>query len=149
MADAAEFVKIIKKAAAEAVSAEKPVYICFGKVTEVSPLKILVEQKMTLGAAQLILSQHLTDYECEMTVEDCTEDHTAAHSHKLELLLEGDDIKDGVELKGTARETELTHCHRITGRKSFIVHNGLAVGDEVILLRQQGGQKFLVWDRIV
>ncbi|MDE6724823.1 MAG: DUF2577 domain-containing protein [Ruminiclostridium sp.] len=150
MADAAELVKIIKKAATEAVNAEKPVLVCFGKVTEVAPLKILVEQKMTLGAAQLILSRHLTDYECEMTVEDCTENHTATHSHKLDLLLDGDgDIKDGVELKGTAGETELTHCHKITGRKSFIVHNGLAVGDEVILLRQQGGQKFLVWDRIV
>lgn len=152
MADAAELVKIIKKAATEAVNAEKPVWVCFGKVTEVAPLKILVEQKMTLGAAQLILSRHLTDYECEMTVEDCTENHTAAHSHKLELSLEGDDdnnIKDGIELGGTTMEIELTHCHKITGRKSFIVHNGLAVGDEVILLRQQGGQKFLVWDRIV
>lgn len=149
MADAAEFVKIIKKAAAEAVSAEKPVYICFGKVTEVSPLKILVEQKMTLGAAQLILSQHLTDYECEMTVDDCTEDHAETHSHKLNLSLDGDDdIKDSIELKGTIGEAELTHRHKFSGRKSFIVHNGLAVGDEVILLRQQGGQKFLVWDRI-
>ena len=110
MADAAEFVKIIKKAAAEAVNAEKPVNICFGKVTGVSPLKILVEQKMTLGAAQLILSRHLTDYKCEVTAESCTEDHLSL-------------------------------------RKSVIVHNGLAVGDEVILLRQQGGQKFLVWDR--
>lgn len=149
MADAAELVKIIKKAAAEAVNAEKPVRVCFGKVTGVSPLKILVEQKMTLGAAQLILSRHLTDYECEMTVEDCTENHTSAHTHKLVLSLEGDDdIKDSTQLKGTAEETRLTHCHKITGRKSVVVHNGLAVGDEVILLRQQGGQKFIVWDKV-
>ena len=148
MADAAEFVKIIKKAATEAVNAEKPVRICFGKVTEVAPLKILVEQKMTLVAAQLILSRHLTDHRCEMTIDDYTEDHTEIHSHNLDLSLEGDDeIKDIIEPKGTVGEAELTHCHKITGRKGFIVHNGLAVGDEVILLRQQGGQKFLVWDR--
>jgi hypothetical protein len=44
--------KTIKKAAVEATKAEKPVEICFGKVTSASPLKILVDQKMTLGAAQ-------------------------------------------------------------------------------------------------
>lgn len=146
MADAAELVKIIKKAAAEAVNAEKPVEVCFGRVTRVSPLKILVEQKMTLGAAQLILSRHLTDFECEITVEDFTENHTAGHTHGLELSLSGGDDDD---INGTVGETRLSHCHKISGRKSLIVHNGLAVGDEVILLRQQGGQKFLVWDRIV
>ena len=32
--------------------------------------------------------------------------------------------------------------------KKIIIHNGLAVGDEVILIRQQEGQKFIVVDRI-
>lgn len=103
--DAVEFVKTMKKAALEAVNASKPVEVCFGKVTSASPLKILVEQKMTLGAAQLVLSRNVTTYTTEITVG------------------------------GAAKE-------KIT------VHNGLVVGDEVILLRQQGGQKYIVMDRI-
>jgi hypothetical protein len=35
-----------------------------------------------------------------------------------------------------------------TGKKEITIHNGLVVSDEVILIRQQGGQKFIVWDRI-
>lgn len=34
------------------------------------------------------------------------------------------------------------------GTKEMVVHNGLAAGDGVVLLRQQGGQKFIVLDRI-
>lgn len=36
----------------------------------------------------------------------------------------------------------------ITGKKEITVHNSLVVGDAVILKRQQGGQKFIVWDRV-
>ena len=37
---------------------------------------------------------------------------------------------------------------RDMGKIQVTVHNGLVVGDEVILLRQQGGQKYIVVDRI-
>ena len=32
--------------------------------------------------------------------------------------------------------------------KEITIHNALEVGDEVILIRQQGGQKYIVIDRI-
>jgi len=35
------------------------------------------------------------------------------------------------------------------GRKKFIIHNNLSVGEKVVLLRMQGGQKFIVLDRAV
>ena len=85
--DATRLVKLIKQTALEAMKAEKPVNVCFGKVTSVSPLKILVEQKLTLSKAQLVQSKTVADY-------------------------------------------------------------GLAVGDEVILIRQQGGQKYVITDKI-
>lgn len=87
MADIEEFLKIVKKAAVDAVNAEKPAAVCFGKVVGTSPLEISVEQKMTLGAAQLILTN---------TVKD----------------------------------------------------NTLFVGDSVCLLRMQGGQKYMVVDKL-
>lgn len=73
MPDATELTKAIKKAASKAVKAEKPVEVCFGKVTSASPLQILVDQKFTLGAAQLVLSRNVTDFTTNVTVSWNTE----------------------------------------------------------------------------
>ena len=95
------------------MEASKPVQICFGKVMGVSPISIMVEQKLSLGQAQLILSRNVSDFTTEVSVGWTT-----------------------------------TDGHPIQGRKKITVHNGLVVGDEVILYRMQGGQKFIVIDRI-
>ena len=130
MPNAAELTKVIKRAAVEAVDASKPVQICFGKVTGVSPLKILVEQKLTLGEAQLVLTRSVT-------------------AHKIEVG--GGNIQDfyytGSAPESGALPVEPPHLHAV-GRIQITVDNGLAVGDEVILLRQQGGQKYIVVDKI-
>lgn len=105
MPDATELVRLIKKTAVDAVQAAKPANVMFGKVTSVKPLKIMVEQKLTLGASQLVLSRNVTDFQTTATIK--------------------------------GENTTIT------------VHNGLAVGDKVILIRQQGGQKFIVTDRSV
>lgn len=59
MPDAVEFVKFIKRIALEAVEAAKPVQICFGTVKSAEPLKIFVDQKMSLGENQLVLMQSI------------------------------------------------------------------------------------------
>ena len=104
MPDYSALVKAIKKAGTEAVNASGPVIIVFGKVISASPLKVLVDQKMTLGAAQLVLTGNVTDYEMSVTVEEKTQKLT--------------------------------------------IHNSLNKGEEVILLRQQGGQKYIIVDRV-
>lgn len=128
--DAVGLLKIIKRAAVEAVNATKPVEICFGKVVSISPLKINVEQKMTLGKEQLVLTRNVTDYKTQIT---------------------GGNIKDfyysGTYPDITQNPVSPPHVHAI-GRVEITVHNGLVVGDEVLLLRQQGGQKYVVVDRI-
>ena len=96
----------IKKAALDAVEAGKPSDFCFGKVTNTSPLTISIEQKMTLGVAQLILTRNVTDYQTRITMED-------------------------------------------EEPKQMTIHNALRIGDEVILVRKKGGQKYLVLDRVV
>lgn len=133
MPDAVELIKAVKRAALEAVRASKPAEVCFGEVTGTAPLKIAVEQKMILGHAQLILTRNVTDYKVEMTVDHHTE------------------IQEEVQGDGTGEETSgiKEHIHAYQGKKQFTVHNGLGVGDEVLLLRQQGGQKYIVVDRIV
>mgnify|MGYP001038210315 FL=1 len=131
MADSTELVRLMKQAALDAVAAAKPVEVCFGKVTSASPLKILVEQKMTLGAAQLVLSRHVTEYV------------TAISSGNIQDFYYEGTPPDVVTLP----VKPIPHVHAI-GKIQITVHNGLAVGDEVILIRQQGGQKYIVWDRI-
>lgn len=143
MADANELVETLKRAAVEAVRATKPVNVCFGKVTGVTPLKINVEQKMTLGQKQLVLSRSVTDYEVAVMVNMETASALGTHAHTVHGE---DDAGDAIDL--VTEQSNLIHAHVIAGRKTVTVHNGLVVGDEVILLRQQDGQKFIVLDRV-
>lgn len=136
MADAVEFMKIVKRAAIDAVNVSKPVEICFGKVVSTNPLQVSVDQKLLLDKNQLILSKNVTDFKIEITVNHTTESSLGNHNHNLNGC------------SGNIEETNLSHCHSYEGKKLFTVHNGLAVGDEVILLRQQGGQKYIVADKI-
>ena len=128
MPDATDLTKAIKKAALEAQESTKPVNVCFGTVETAKPLTINVEQKLVLNENQLILTRNVTDYMTTVTVQWDTE--------------KGVLNSDG---KTTAQPP---HHHGVEGKKNFLMHNALEVGDEVILIRQQEGQKFIVIDRI-
>lgn len=117
----------LKRAALDAVEASQPVNIVFGKVISASPLKINVEQKLTLSSAQLILTRNVTDFETDMTVNHLTENRSG----------------------GGGDASFASHNHEYKGRKTFLIHNSLIVGDEVLMLRMQGGQKYIVIDRVV
>ena len=136
LANYGNFLDSIKKISVEAMDASKPTALVFGKVIGVSPLKINVEQKMTLTAAQLVLTRNVTNHTISMTVNHATENHT--HTHEITDTYSG----------GGSASSE-THNHTYTGKKQFLVHNGLVVGDEVVLVRMQGGQKYIVLDRVV
>ena len=127
MLDGTDLLNAVKKAALDAVNAGQPSDFCYGKVTSVNPLKILVEQKMPLGSAQLILSRNVTDYKTKVTIDWATES------------------KSG----GSGDSSYASHNHSVSGTKEMTVHNGLQIGDEVILLKKKGGQKYLVLDRAV
>lgn len=116
-----DILKSFKTAAIEAIEASDPTAIQFGEVISVAPLKILVEQKKPLTMAQLILTRNVRDYEIEMTVEHITE----------------------------AGNGPDTHTHEYKGKKKYIVHNALKMGDKVMLIKMQGGQKYIVWDKEV
>lgn len=55
----------------------------------------------------------------------------------------------------TKFEIDLKHKHDTTGvptqyalTEKVVIREGLKAGDAVLLLRVQGGQKFVVWDRV-
>ena len=110
-----------------AVDASQPSDFCFGKVISAKPLKISVEQKMTLGAAQLVLSRNVTDYKTKITISWAT----------------------GTKSGGSGDSSFASHDHSVAGTKEMTIHNALQVGDEVILLKKKGGQKYLILDRVV
>lgn len=129
-------VELVKKAAIEAVIASNPCAIMFGTVTSTTPLKINVEQRLTLDDSHLVLTSLVRDIEVDMTVDHSTEDHTHTHT-----------ISDTYSGGGSASDE--THNHDVTGKKTMIVHLGLEVGESVMLLQVQGGQKYIVLDRVV
>ena len=132
--DINELVRLVKQAAVDAVGADNPMAICYGNVTSAAPLKIQVDQKKILGEAQLILTDNVRDFNVVLST------------------IEGEGRSQGPhytenESGGAGDAAFASHRHRYQGRKKWRVHNGLKVGEKVILLRCDGGQKYMVLDR--
>ena len=152
--DLAESMKI---AALEAVDASKPVQVCFGVVLEEDPLKIILDQKLILEKQHLILTRNVMTYNVDVEYYWETEEAlTTAHTHPIKAediatkALDVDPLgnehppKDNISTQGT----KLTHTHEIGGRKTMKLFHQLYKGDRVVLLRVQGGQKYIVLDKV-
>ena len=144
MADFTGLVEIIKQASLDAVSASRPTSVVFGKVVSDDPLKIEIDQKLTLEEPQLILTRNVTDYKVEMTVEHETEDETD-HTHDIDIQCPG---TGPTPCKPVGTISPTNHKHEYKGRKEFTVHNALVVDDLVLMIQTAGGQKFIVIDRL-
>ena len=134
-------IEIIKQAAVEAVAASNPCSILFGQVISITPLKINVEQRLTLDESHLVLTSIVRDFEIEMTVDHFTENDAylnTSHSHPF----------SGDGSVSTA-SFDSTHKHAYKGKKKYLVHLGLKVGESVMLMQVQGGQKYIILDRVV
>lgn len=112
--------QIIKQAAIEAVEQNSPMTVAYGTVTKANPLEINVEQRMNIKGDMILLTSNVTDKEVEVEVNDKTEE-------------------GGTE----------PHIHNYKGAKKHIHKKGLKAGEKVLLLRIQGGQKYIVLDRLV
>lgn len=117
----------IKELALRAIRAGKPVEVMQGEVTAIAPLQITVEQKMVLDESFLVLTEAVKDHEHEITVIDWRTENASG---------------------GSGDAAYAAHAHPITGRKKIIIHNALQVGEKVLLLAMEGGQSFIVVDRV-
>lgn len=140
--------------------------VLFGTVTSTSPLKILVEQKLELSEEFLILTKNVKDYTVDVTMDWSTENKSmnANHGHSISGSVSvnstatvnpnPDNISVSIKndtnssLASDQKNIDLTHKHGISGRKSLTIHNALKSGDKVMLIQQQGGQKFIVLDKV-
>lgn len=130
-----DIVQLVKKAAVEAVEAAKPVQFLFGQVISASPLKIQVDQKSIYTERMLVLTRNVTEHEIDISI-----------SAQSVVISHGHPVTDTYTGGGTAQE--INHNHPIKGRKKIKIHNGLVVGDWVVMARIQKGKKYVVLDRI-
>lgn len=129
MRDTNDLVKLIQKIAMEAVEAGKPMNVTFGKVLSPDDLNVDVDQKFQLKEKQLMLGETLREYEAELEVE------LEEMELELELEIEGETVL--AKAKGTGT---------VKGKGKIL--RRLDAGDDVILMRMQGGQKYMVIDKV-
>lgn len=135
-------IDIIKKASLGAVGAGNPVNILFGEVlnidtttletvkdeikyfnTYMNKMEIKVDQKIILDKDFFIIPESLTRYEVDLK-----------HKHKYE---------DSTCTSNSTKETQEKLLDKIT------IREGLNQGDKVLLLRVQGGQQYVILDKVV
>ncbi|MGL4790751.1 MAG: DUF2577 domain-containing protein [Anaerotignaceae bacterium] len=128
-----DLINLIKQISLETITAGKPFTAITGVVTSVSPLEVAIHQNLTITENFLALTNAVRDYKTKITFDN----------PDIKQVVTNWDIEEkqeGSKYKMTFKEPVE---HDIT------VHNALTVGEAVILLRQQGGQKFIVLDRVV
>ena len=148
--------EIIKRMAIGANDANAPIAVLFGTVTSVNPLEITAEQKLKLSKEFLILTKNVKDYTVDVTMDWDTENKTlnANHNHEMSGNIQVDSVSTNPitntvtnTMEVTQKNINLSHTHKIKGKKQITIHNALNVGDDVILLQQQGGCNFIVLDK--
>lgn len=117
---------LIQQAAKKVVEASNLTDYCIGMVESTAPLVIRTEQQEILTEDFLILTDLVRDYDVDITVNHTTQNRSG----------------------GGGDSAFASHNHQYTGRKRITVHNGLSVGEAVILVRQAGGQEFIVLSRV-
>ena len=121
--------------------------IVLGKVVSVSPLAIQIDQKLTVDSDHLILTG---------AVEERTTDADISISESGTITISwSTEATSG----GSGEASFASHSHGISGSKGYSAtatgtctiqtHKGLEVGEKVLMIRQSGGQMYIVLDRVV
>lgn len=123
-----EYMKIvntIKEIASTVISNGEPMEVVVGEVVSVSPLAIKIDPKLTVPEENIILTKNTCEWTMEMGVDHVTENRAG----------------------GGGMAEYASHNHEYKGRKKYLVHNQLVMGDKVIMLKETGGQRYIALDR--
>ena len=99
--------------------------IVIGEVISTSPYQIQVDPKIIIPESNLVFTKNTTDWTAEISVDHVTENRAG----------------------GVGAAEYQSHNHDYVGRKKFLIHNSLQVGDKAILIQESGGQRYIVLDR--
>lgn len=137
----AQLVALLQEIAGNQQQASRPVNILLGTVLSEEPnISIKIDQKRVLTKEFLILTRNVTDHNVDMTVDHWTEDADPQMTAKKSV--------GGKEPSVNAHAHKHSHKHPYKGRKTFLVHKKLLAGEMVVLASVQGGQKYVILDRI-
>lgn len=142
-----ELVKLFEEMIHNTVNINKFMDIEFGEVLEEKPLKIKINEIITLEEDNLILTNAVRDHSIDVTVNWETEDK------KVDLIDNHTHLWAGGAFGATgpvnkSSDINSTHKHDIKGKKKMIVHNNLKKNEKVLLIKAIGGQKYVVVDRL-
>lgn len=128
-----DFLDAVKNIAVNAVETSKPTAILYGCVINVNPLEIRVDQKLILTEKFLVLSRNVTDFQTKISFDN----------PDIKQVYTTWDMEEKIESPKAKIDFKEKIKHDIT------IYNALKVGENVILMRCQGGQRFIVIDRVV
>jgi len=117
--------ELIKQIVLSVIGSYTPSDVEIGEVISDSPLVIELESKIQITGDNIVLTKNTTDWTMEMTVDHLTENRSG----------------------GGGYAEYASHNHEYKGRKKYLVHNRLLIGDKVILLKESGGQRYVALDR--
>lgn len=141
-------IEVIKIAAMDAIENNKPCDLRFGTVSSISPLKVKVSNDFIIPEQLLIVPQHLTDHSILTNVGG----GSGGGDGSVTMVVEGETLfitTSNVETDTTEYvETDTTEYVEVVDERTLTMYNGLEVGDNVVLLRNQGGSSYLILDRV-
>lgn len=139
--DYSAFVELMKEAAVGAMGSTKPFSFSLGLVLSANPLKVQIDQKLTLGENQLLLTNNVRDYYVKLTTCGESKGQADGTAHKTEKTVRPPTAPEDYGAFDN-------HDHEYKGDKWFKVNLALKTGETVLLIRLDGGQKYIILDRL-
>ena len=127
-----ELAQLIQTLSLNAIEQGKPMNVLFGTVEKTEPLEIRIDQKQLIKSEYLILTNAVRDYKTKFTFDN----------PNIKQVYTTWDMSESSE----STENKIAFKQKI--QHEVTVYNGLSKGDKVLLFRVQGGQKFIVLDRL-
>ncbi|WP_054747080.1 DUF2577 domain-containing protein [Veillonella rogosae] len=122
-----KILNLFKEIATNTIDSAVPVSILIGSVTQVNPLVIsLGGANLPIPEERIVLTKNTCEWTMEMSVDHITENRSG----------------------GGGYAEFASHNHEYKGRKKYLVHNQLQVGDKVLLIQETGGQRYIALDRL-
>lgn len=129
------FLELVKGTAKGVVDNSEPSVLVFGTVETITPLTIRIDAQTVLQEKELILTHLVRDYEVDIEVS-----HRTVNDDILNTLHDHPGIPQN--------SFDSHHYHAYMGRKKIKIYQGLLIGEGVVMIKEQGGQRHIVLDRL-
>ena len=135
MSDMSDFLGVMQGVAGNVQKNSELVNLVFGKVETIEPLTIRVDAQTLLIEKELILTHLVRDYEVDIEVS-----HQTVNDDILNTLHNHLGVPDNF--------FDSHHYHAYQGRKKIKIYQGLQIGEGVLMIKEQGGQRHVIIDRL-